>query len=40
VTPRKYLFAILALIFSSTGIPSPAQNAPNGPGELPTWTAG
>jgi glucoamylase len=39
VTLRKSLVAILVL-FSASVIPSTAQNAPNGPGELPTWTSG
>jgi len=39
VTPRKLLLATFALIFALPPSNS-AQNAPNGPGELPTWTSG
>jgi glucoamylase len=39
VTPRKFLLAIFAL-FGFSAMPSAAQDAPNGPGELPTWTSG
>jgi len=39
VTLRKHLVAILVSIFFLP-LASAGQDAPNGPGELPTWTAG
>jgi glucoamylase len=39
VTPRKFLLAMFVL-FGFSAMPSAAQDAPNGPGELPTWTSG
>jgi len=40
VIPRKCVLAIVVLVFSFAAIPAAAQNAPNGPGTLPTWTPG
>ncbi|MGB7846277.1 MAG: glucan 1,4-alpha-glucosidase [Candidatus Acidiferrum sp.] len=39
MTPQKHLFAILALGFALS-VAAAAQDAPNGPGELPIWTPG